>query len=737
MAVAATGQVDLRRRRQKRTFWAIVAIWCMAMVLMIGAVAWLDQRAVRRQEATFNRQQFLVTQIAARAIQDHIQNMVVRHGNLLRLQVATLLGSDTVTTEALDRFLDANRNATELSLLLFNSQGTVVADSTGELLDNNEGIAESLGVWARETWQAPIPAEGSMPDAAIFADMRLRALAIRYPLVSADSIIGALVVVYDLDSLIGRFVAPLEEGRFGLSIVLAGDGSVVYDKQSENIGRNVFDGLHEGFPELLRLDEKLLSQTSGMDEYNARSAPGSPGKRMLIAWNSVSLGDARIVIALSSPDVEIAEALSELRLQYVLAGVIVAIAMVMLGMLVLRLRHTDLRIAAEELQRQVDLRTVELEASETKYRVLVEASAQGITIRRDGRFLFSNQAFADIHGYATPDEVLALDSIDVTVATEDRDKLHEIQRKHMLTGKATGAYEYQGLRKNGSRVWLESRNSTVPWEGRDAIQSIVADITERKRAEQELISANVKLEQANLAKSEFLSRMSHELRTPLNAIIGFSETMLSEVFGPVGSERYRDYINDIHYSGTHLLTLINDVLDVARIEQGELRLNEDIVDVSDILRTSIRLMEPLATRESIRLEADTDPALPTLHGDRRAIRQIIFNLLSNAVKFTDSGGTVTGRAFIDGNGDLSVVVEDTGIGIPEEALATITEPFVQASSGERQQQGSGLGLTIVKALVEMHGGVLIIESVEGKGTTVIAHFPASRVTMPARKLTAT
>jgi PAS domain S-box-containing protein len=736
MIVAATEQVDLRRRRQRRTFWAIVAIWCMAMVLMIGAVAWLDARAVKREEATFNRQQYLVTQVAARAIQDHIQNMVILHGDLLSRQVATLLGSDTVTREALERFMNANRNAAELSLLLFNSKGTVIADSSTELLDD-PGIVENLGTWALETWQKPIPAEGAMPDAAIFADMRLRALAIRYPLIHQDSIIGSLVVVYDLDGLIGRFVTPLEEGRFGASIVLAGDGSVVYDKVGDVIGRNVFDGLHEGFPELLRLDEKLLSQTSGMDEYNARGNAGTPGKRMLIAWNSVDLGDARIVIALSSPDVEIAEALSELRLQYVLAGVIVAIALVMLGILVLRLRHTDLRIAADELQRQVDLRTAELEASETKYRALVEASSQGITIRRDGRFLFSNQAFADIHGYAGPDDVLALESTDITIAQEDRNKLHDIQRQHVLTGKSSGAYEYHGLRKDGSKVWLESRNSTVTWESRDAIQCIVADITERKRAEQELISANVKLEQANLAKSEFLSRMSHELRTPLNAIIGFSETMLSEVFGPVGSDRYRDYINDIHYSGTHLLTLINDVLDVARIEQGELRLNEDIVDIGDILRTSIRLMEPLATRESIRLKADIDETLPTLHGDRRAVRQVIFNLLSNAVKFTDSGGTVTGRAYIDSMGDLCVVVEDTGIGIPADALATITEPFVQASSGERQQQGSGLGLTIVKALVEMHSGTLTIDSEEGRGTTVIAHFPASRVTMPARKLTAT
>ena len=161
--------------------------------------------------------------------------------------------------------------------------------------------------------------------------------------------------------------------------------------------------------------------------------------------------------------------------------------------------------------------------------------------------------------------------------------------------------------------------------------------------------------------------MSHELRTPLNAIIGFSETMLSEVFGPIGSDRYRDYVNDIHYSGTHLLTLINDVLDVARIEQGELRLNDDIVDISDIVRTSIRLMEPIAARETIGLEVDIDDDLPTLHGDRRAIRQIIFNLLSNAVKFTDSGGKVTGAACTIRRRAVRspcVTVQDTGIGIP-------------------------------------------------------------------------
>ena len=735
MAEATIEQADLRRRRERRTFWAIVAIWGVAMVLMLGAVAWLDERAVRREEATFNHQQFLVTQIAARAIHDQIQNMVIRHGNLLSLQVATLMSSSTVTPEALARFMDANRNSTELSLLLFNSSGQLRAESSTNMLADQD-VLTSLGIWAQEAWEAPAPQGDTPPDAAIFADMRQRSLAIRYPLLDGTSVVGVLVVVFDLDNLIERFVTPLEEGRFGASIVLASDGSVVYDKVVENIGRNVFDGLHEGFPELLRLDEKLLSQSSGMDEYDLRGQPGGQAKRMLVAWNSVDLGDASIVIALSSPDAHIAEALSELRLQYVLAGIIVAVAMVMLGILVLRLRHTDLRVAADELQRQVDLRTSELEASETKYRALVEASTQGITIRRDGIFLFSNQAFADIHGYQNPDDIVALSSIDDTVAEDDRDKLHELQRRFMLTH-GTDAYEYQGLRKDGSTVWLEARNSTVSWEGEDAMQCIVADITERKRAEQELISANVNLEQANQAKSDFLSRMSHELRTPLNAIIGFSETMLSEVFGPIGSDRYRDYINDIHYSGTHLLTLINDVLDVARIEQGELRLNDDIVDISDIVRTSIRLMEPIAARESIALEVDIDEDLPTLHGDRRAVRQIVFNLLSNAVKFTDSGGTVTAHVYLAPDGEITVVVEDTGIGIPATALANITEPFVQAATGERQYQGSGLGLTIVKALIEMHGGSLTIDSQEGEGTTVTAIFPADRVTVPARKLTAT
>ena len=354
----------------------------------------------------------------------------------------------------------------------------------------DQDVLTSLGIWAQEAWETPAPQGDTPPDAAIFADMRQRSLAIRYPLLDGTSVIGVLVVVFDLDNLIERFVTPLEEGRFGASIVLASDGSVVYDKVTENIGRNVFDGLHEGFPELLRLDEKLLSQSSGMDEYDLRGQPGGQAKRMLVAWNSVDLGDASIVIALSSPDAHIAEALSELRLQYVLAGIIVAVAMVMLGILVLRLRHTDLRVAADELQRQVDLRTSRAGSQRDQVPGIGRGLDPGHHHPERRQISLFESAFADIHGYENPDDVMALESIDDTVAEDDRDKLHDLQRRFVLTHE-TGAYEYQGLRKDGSTVWLEARNSTVPWEGEDAMQCIVADITERKRAEQELISANV------------------------------------------------------------------------------------------------------------------------------------------------------------------------------------------------------------------------------------------------------
>jgi len=231
-------------------------------------------------------------------------------------------------------------------------------------------------------------------------------------------------------------------------------------------------------------------------------------------------------------------------------------------------------------------------------------------------------------------------------------------------------------------------------------------------------------EAANRAKSEFLSNMSHELRTPLNAIIGFAEIIKDQAFGPVGLPRYAEYANDIHESGRSLLQLINDILDLSKVEAGKMELQRTFVDVADILGRCIRLIKDRAAKSKVRLEMALDPNVPRLFADEGRIRQIALNLLSNAVKFTPAGGTVVLSTSVDPQGAISVAVADTGIGMSAADIDVALERFGQAASSlSRTQEGTGLGLPLAKALAELHGGALIIVSAPGKGTTVTVTFP--------------
>jgi two-component system cell cycle sensor histidine kinase PleC len=234
-------------------------------------------------------------------------------------------------------------------------------------------------------------------------------------------------------------------------------------------------------------------------------------------------------------------------------------------------------------------------------------------------------------------------------------------------------------------------------------------------------------DEANRAKTRFLANMSHELRTPLNAIIGFSDIMKSEIFGPVGAAKYKQYVADIHRSGAHLLQLINDILDVAKIEVGAQPLNEQIVDLAGMLKQCGQLVEPQARSAGVALAVDASGRLPALRADLTRFRQIVLNLLSNAIKFTPAGGRVWLAAAVEPAGRLLVQVRDTGIGMKPEDVPRALQPFVQLDSAPRGDPGTGLGLALVKTLVEAHGGTLAIESELGKGTTVSIRLPQERL----------
>ena len=261
-----------------------------------------------------------------------------------------------------------------------------------------------------------------------------------------------------------------------------------------------------------------------------------------------------------------------------------------------------------------------------------------------------------------------------------------------------------------------------PMDG-DIVLAIYSDITDRKAAEEKLTQAWVDADLGNRAKSEFLANMSHELRTPLNAIIGFSEVICEQMLGPLGDQKYLEYMHDIHASGMHLLAIVNDVLDMAKIEAGKLELRRTPIAVGAMFDESIRMVSERARSRSIRLTVDRLEA-ETVVADERAIKQVTLNLLSNAVKFSPDRGRVSVRALAARDGSFVLEVEDHGIGMTAAGIERALQPFGQVSTPEtRPQSGTGLGLPITKGLVEAHGGSMVIESAAGRGTTVRVVLP--------------
>ena len=285
------------------------------------------------------------------------------------------------------------------------------------------------------------------------------------------------------------------------------------------------------------------------------------------------------------------------------------------------------------------------------------------------------------------------------------------ERPDALPGEPRAAY-----------VWLEMRCRPVPGTPGEAI-AITRDITERKRHETELNSAREEAERASEAKSRFLANVSHELRTPLNVIIGFSEVLTEEALVKLDGERRREYARLIHESGTHLLQMVNDILDMSKIEMGAFAITPEPFAVAPLVENCRQMMQNQAVKAGVALSAEVEEKVPELFADKRACRQILLNLLSNAIKFTEPGGTVRVSAQRD-RASLVLVVEDTGIGIAPQDLPRLGTPFVQAESAYgRRFDGAGLGLSVVKGLVQLHGGELGIESELGKGTRITVRLP--------------
>jgi PAS domain S-box-containing protein len=285
---------------------------------------------------------------------------------------------------------------------------------------------------------------------------------------------------------------------------------------------------------------------------------------------------------------------------------------------------------------------------------------------------------------------------------------------------------YRTLHGDGHYVWIETTARAIydPQTGalRNTI-SVTRDVTQRMNHELEVKASQERAESANKAKSRFLANMSHELRTPLNAVIGFTDLMRQRTFGPLGNERYEEYATLIYDSGQLLLDLISDMLDMAKIEAGRLELNYERVDVNGTVEDCIRMLRDRAENNGLELTLSLPRDPLFLIADRRAVKQVLLNLLTNAIKFTPAGGHV-GVSVRYGDGLATITVRDTGVGIPASELPRLGNPFEQVNCDPMLAKGgSGLGLALVRALMEKHGGTLSIDSEEGVGTTVRITFP--------------
>ncbi len=371
-----------------------------------------------------------------------------------------------------------------------------------------------------------------------------------------------------------------------------------------------------------------------------------------------------------------------------------------------------------------------LAAAERDYHSIFDNSLDGIyRSSPSGRQLRANPALVRLNGYDSEEEMLR--SVN-DIATEwyvEPGRRAEFMRELQDKGEVRDFVSEVWRHKTRERIWVSENARLVRDSAGEPLfyEGSVRDITALKRAEGELLAARREAEDANRAKSHLLANVSHELRTPLNAIIGFSEIMQGELLGPIGEPRYRDYATDIRDSGLHLLAVINDLLDLSKIEAGKLELTDEIVEVGALFDAAIRFLGQRPESAGLELVIDRPAAALALRGDQQALRQVLLNLLSNAVKFTPPGGRVTLRSSVGADGGIEFRITDNGIGIAEADIAKALEPFGHIESPlARKFPGTGLGLPITRALVELHGGRLGIESRPGMGTTVTVHLPPDR-----------
>lgn len=378
-------------------------------------------------------------------------------------------------------------------------------------------------------------------------------------------------------------------------------------------------------------------------------------------------------------------------------------------------------LSQEAAQRTRDSRVLELEA-------ILDTATDGVILFDEaGRILSLNRSAEALFGYHQREVVGS--AITVLLAPES----HMVALDYLEGLRSPGVAcllndgrEVLGRERQGGTIPLFMTMGSVGDGASRKFCAVLRDMTTFKKAEGELVGAKRAAEEASAQKSDLLAKISHEIRTPLNAILGFAEVMLEERFGPIGNDRYKEYLRDVHASGSHVISLVNDLLDLAKVEAGRLELSFTGVNLNELVSSCVTLLQPQAARDRIVMRMSFAPKLPPVVADERSMRQIVLNLVSNAIKFTDAGGQVIVSTALTDRGEVAFRVRDTGIGMTESEIVAALEPFRQVATS-RKPGGTGLGLPLTKALVEANRGALQIASNPNEGTLVEVIFPPTRV----------
>ncbi|MEH6632006.1 MAG: ATP-binding protein [Halopseudomonas aestusnigri] len=830
-----------------------------AIIFLLGVFFFtiykLENLAIQQQEQSFNDQQFLQTRITQKAFQatlDNIKNYTLEFSRYPAPQIlASRLKRDPLERE-LSRATTFHPSI--IGLNIFDKNQGLLTNTLDQNSENIE-VQNTVNKWVKQNWIALNSTEIKLIVPPFSVTDKKQYFALIVPIRTKNILSGVLVTVVDLAVLSREYIAPMRSGEYGAGYMLNESGVILYDHETEIIGRSVFDGLHKNYPDVQRIDQLLISQASGQGEYHftVTRQDKKTVLRKLISWNTAQIDNKSLSIALSAPDTEIIAPIQRLRQQGIFMAVVLSFGLVLVTIIVYRNTNKALTRTTQRLEEEVKQRTNTLNEVQKSFHDTVQNAGIGIyRTTPDGVFLRANPYLVRLGNCASEEELIQIanskpdnwymkhdrreefkkvmddkgfvgdfvseiatyktgehkwisetaravrddnneiiyyegttqDVTHLVAAKEAQQKSEANLRAHItampdlgiifsLSGHVLNIYGDQKLLAhprenmigkslneltpgNHAEKWLQiiettaqtgevqsheyhlTINKVSKWfEARTALINeanniparvviLIRDINQRHLDKQAMLAALENADIANRSKTEFLANMSHELRTPLNAILGYSDIMVQGLFGSIQNDKYQEYVYDIHTSGQHLLDIINDILDLSKIESGTYVPEEMTVELASIIDDTNRIVSGSAVAKNIVYQVGDIPKI-SLKCDSRVMKQILINLLSNAIKFTPGGGNVELTATNNAE-DLTIIVKDTGIGMKATDIPRVLEPFVRVGTSQTTEaSGTGIGLSLTKKFVEFHQGTLEIISALNEGTTVTVTFPKSRI----------